>query len=444
MRDLLDCRDAIDDIDNKIMQLLQARQEVARDVAIYKLHHDQGIVDKRREAQKIRTLMDKAIANGISPAMVREIYEKIMAHTVSYEQSYIVDKINGKEFKRSTSVAYLGTKGTYSHLATHRYFEHYEDRLSETSCSSFDEIVACVEDGTCEYGVLPIENSNSGSINEAVDTMQSMDASIVGEIFYPIDHSILSTVQAPNAENEAIDFSKIKTIYSHPQPVAQCSKFIKEFLGHAQIIYTNSSSEAMDIVTKLKDDSAIALGSKHAARYYDLHSLVSDIANNKNNFTRFIILSKIPVDIPKTMSAKTSILFSTKKYTPGSLIAVLNEFSQSKINVTKLYSRPLEAKNRDAWEEIFFADVEANLNDPLMQDILLRIKEHTTNLKILGCYLSQEHNLQPKHPIKPYPTPHLFPHGNCLTDNSHEALPTKLLSQFFPSLVAQLLSSLVT
>ena len=393
MRDLLDCRDAIDDIDNQIMHLLQARQAVARDVAIYKLHHDQGIVDKRRESQKLRTLMDKAVTNGISPVMIREIYEKIMAHTVSFEQSYIVDKINGKEFKRSTSVAYLGTKGTYSHLATHRYFEHYEDRLTEVSCSSFDEIVAHVEDGSCEYGILPIENSNSGSINEAVDTMQNMDASIVGEIFFPIDHSILSTRPAPNGENEALDFSSITTIYSHPQPVAQCSKFIKEFLSHAKVVYTNSSSEAMSIVKEKQDPSAIALGSQHAARFYDLHSLVSDIANNKNNFTRFIILSKIPIDVPGTMSAKTSILFSTKKYTPGSLMTVLNEFSNSNINLTKLYSRPLETKNRDAWEEIFFADVEANLNNPLMQDILIRIKEHTSNLKVLGCYLSQEHNL---------------------------------------------------
>ena len=112
MRDLLDCRDAIDEIDSKIIKLLQERQAVATDVAIYKLHHDQRIVDKQREAQKIATLMDRATQSGISPVMIREIYEKIMAHTVSYEQSYIVDKINGKDITRSTSVAYLGTKGT--------------------------------------------------------------------------------------------------------------------------------------------------------------------------------------------------------------------------------------------------------------------------------------------------------------------------------------------
>lgn len=392
MRDLLDCRDAIDEIDSKIIKLLQDRQAVATDVAIYKLHHDQGIVDKRRETQKLAVLMDRAAKSGISPVMVREIYEKIMAHTVSYEQSYIVDKVNGKDIVRSTSVAYLGTKGTYSHLATHRYFANYAGRMEEHSCSSFDEIVEKVESGTCEYGVLPIENSNSGSINEAVDTMQSMQASITGEIFFPIDHSVLSVVPAPNGEHDDFDFKTVKTIYSHPQPVAQCSKFIKDHLSHAQVVYTDSSSEAMSKVKELNDPSAIAIGSKHAAFYYDLNPLMSDIANNKNNYTRFIILSKTAVDIPLTMAAKTSILFSTKKYTPGSLISVLNEFSAAKINLTKLYSRPLEAKSRDTWEEIFFADVEANLNTPAMQKIMTTLKDLTGNLKILGCYLSAEHN----------------------------------------------------
>ena len=390
MRDLLDCRKAIDDIDNQIIALLQERQGVARDVAIYKLEHDQGVVDKHRESQKLNTLMDKAVTAGISPTMIREIYERIMAHTVSYEQSYIVAQVNGQDINRSTSVAYLGTKGTYSHLATHRYFDFYEGRMTEYSCSSFDEIVAKVESGTCEYGVLPIENSNSGSINEAVDIMQSMDAAIVGEIFYPIDHSILSTVPASNGENATFDLKQVKTIYSHLQPVAQCSHFIKDYLSHAEIIYTNSSSEAMAKIKELNDSTAIALGSQHAARYYDLHSLVTDIANNKKNYTRFIILSKTPIEVPATLSAKTSILFSTKKYTPGSLLAVLNQFNEHHINVTKLYSRPLEAQDREAWEEIFFADVEANLNTATMQEIMSELAKHTTNLKVLGCYHSGE------------------------------------------------------
>lgn len=389
MRDLLDCRDAIDKIDNQIIELLKARQDVATDVAIYKLEHDQKIVDKTREAQKLNVLMGKAIKAGISPSMVREIYERIMRHTVAYEQSYVVEKLNNQEITRSMSVAYLGTKGTYSHLATHRYFEHYEDRLTEHSCSSFAEIVQKVESGECEYGVIPIENSNSGSINDSVDTLQNMQASIVGEIFFPIDHSILSTqVKSAQDEGAPLDYSKITTIYSHPQPVAQCSKFIKEHLAHAKIVYTNSSSDAMDKVKSLNDPSCIALGSKHAACYYELNPLVSDIANNKSNYTRFIVISATPIKVPLTMQAKTTLLFCVKKYQPGSLINVLHEFSTRALNLSKLYSRPLETQNRDTWEEIFFVDVDANLEIPPMQECLSLLKEHTTHLTVLGCYVA--------------------------------------------------------
>lgn len=391
MRNLLECRDAIDAIDQQILQLLKERQEVARDVAIYKLAHDQVIVDKRREAQKLQTLMLKAIEAKISPHMVREIYEKIMHHTVAYEEGYVLDQVNGKDISRSTSIAYLGTKGTYSHLASHRYFVHYAGRLTELPCASFEEIINAVESNKCEYGVMPIENSNSGSINEAVDTLQNTTTSIVGEIFYPIDHSVL-TVQNIKASNDNafVDLSNVKTIYSHPQPVAQCSKFIKEFLPHAQVIYTNSSSDAMEKIVSLNDPTCVALGSKNAAQYYNLHSLVSDIANNKNNYTRFIVLANKAIKVPATMDAKTTLLFSTKKYVPGSLINVLNEFSKRNINLTKLYSRPLEAQGHEAFEEIFFVDVEANLDSIVMQEILTSIKDHTTNLKVLGCYLSAE------------------------------------------------------
>lgn len=389
MRDLLDCRKAIDDIDNKIIELLKARQDVATDVAIYKLAHDQKIVDKTREGQKLNAMMSKAIAAGLSPSMVSELYERIMHHTVAYEQTYVVEQLNQKDIARSTSIAYLGTKGTYSHLAAHRYFEHFEGRMEEHSCASFDEIVHKVESAECEYGVLPIENSNSGSINESVDTLQNMQASIVGEIFYPIDHSLLSTqLKDAHSEGTAVDYSKITTIYSHPQPVAQCSKFIKEHLSHAKVIYTNSSSDAMEKVKSLNDPSCIAIGSKHAARYYELSPLVSDIANNKSNYTRFIVISATPIKVPLALQAKTTLLFCVKKYQPGSLINVLHEFSTRNLNLSKLYSRPLENKNRDTWEEIFFVDVDANLELPAMQECLSLLKEHTTHLSVLGCYVS--------------------------------------------------------
>ena len=146
----------------------------------------------------------------------------------------------------------------------------------------------------------------------------------------------------------------------------------------------------MKEVIRLNDPKIAALGSKNAAKFYSLNSLVTDIANNPNNFTRFIVIAMSPIVVPGFVDAKTSIIFTTKKYTPGSLISVLNEFSKNNINLTKLHSRPRERNARETWEEIFFADVEANLDTPVMQNIMDNLKQLTGEIKILGCYPSNE------------------------------------------------------
>lgn len=386
MRDLIECRDAIDAIDEKILLLLQERKEVALDIATYKLKKNQPITDKVREKDKLNRLMQKALELEISPLLVNSIYKTIMEHTVSDEQSFIIDKMAHKNYRRNTSVAYLGQIGTYSHLAAHKFLDSYAGKITEECCNSFQDIINAVESGTCEFGVLPIENSSSGSINDVLDIMQNTKASIVGELFYPIDHSILGV-------DPSTTLTEITDIYAHPQPIVQCSHFIKEHMPNAKIHYTQASSEAMQIVSKLKNRQCVAIGSNNAAIYYSLGSLATNIANNPNNFTRFIAISMTPISVPKFVDAKTSIIFTTKKYTPGSLVSVLNEFSSHNINLTKLHSRPKEGFNHDTWEEIFFADIQANINNKVMQDILSNLEKHTGMLKILGCYTSSENSL---------------------------------------------------
>ncbi|SPT69972.1 P-protein [Anaerobiospirillum thomasii] len=383
MRDLLECRDAIDDIDQKILKLLKERKAVALDIATYKLQHNQPITDKNRENEKISRLMQMALDLEISPLLVNDMYKIIMAHTVSDEQSFIVDKMSSRNYRRNTSVAYLGTTGTYSHLAAHKFLDSYAGKIQEKGCNSFADIIHAVESGICEFGVLPIENSSSGSINEVLDVIQTTKASIVGELFYPIDHSILCT-------DPATDLKDVTDIYSHPQPIAQCSHFISEHMPKARIHYTKATSDAMMLINEKKDKNIVAIGSKNAAIYYKLNSIVSDIANNHSNFTRFVVMSMTPISIPTFVDAKTSIIFTTKKYEPGSLVAVLNEFNRHHINLTKLHSRPREGQMNETWEEIFFADVQANLDTSVMQEIMSNLVEHTGELKILGCYASCE------------------------------------------------------
>ncbi|MBO5566345.1 MAG: prephenate dehydratase [Succinivibrio sp.] len=389
MKDLTVCREEIDRIDNKIIELLSERIDVAKDIAEYKLQNNQKVSDSLREQQKISALMEKASAKTLPCSMVSAVFKEIIKHTVAFEQQYIESELNQKPLSRDTTVAFLGTIGTYSHLAAQRFVDSYHGKISNLSCDNFENIVGAVETGKCEYGVLPIENSSSGSINQVLDVLQGSKVYIVGELFYPIDHSILAS--------ENVELSEITDIYSHPQPVQQCSRWLADFLPHAKIHYTKASSEALENVSKIKDRHSVAIASHNAAAYYKLIPLHDNIANNTSNFTRFVQISMTPVTVPETIEAKTSIAFRVKKYEPGSLIAVLNEFSKNDINLTKLVSRPRLSSGEDTWEEIFFADVQGNLSSAVMQDILENIKAHTSALKVFGCYMNADRIPENKH-----------------------------------------------
>lgn len=384
MRDLTQCRADIDRVDNAILELIKERLGIAVDIAQNKLNAGRPIVDKEREQAKLAALCSKAEAIGIPPSMVSKLFRKIMDDTVSYEQTFVMQQCNDKSLERNTAIAYLGkTPGTYSHLAAMRFLQDFGGSKAFHGFSAFEEVISAVESGQCEYGVLPIENSSSGGINDVLDLLQLTKASIVGEVFYQIKHSVLAL--------PGVSLSDIKTIYSHPQPITQCSRWLKSELPDVSVVYTNSTSEAMQLVSQKGDKTCAAIACEDSAELYHLTPLASDLANNKRNFTRFIVISMTPVKVPAPLKAKTSLLFTTKKYTPGSLIAVLNEFSSRGLNLTKLNSRPREFAEAETWEEIFLADIEANLDTALMQEIIEHLKDLTGYLKILGCYPNQEH-----------------------------------------------------
>lgn len=382
MRDLLQCRDDIDSIDKQILNLLEKRMDVAKDIAEYKLSHNQSITDTSREHIKLQKLREQAQTQGLPASYISDLYKLIMKNTCAIEQQHIIAKANNSTVVRDSSIAHLGSIGSYSHVAAMRFLEGFKGKITSSGCDTFDQIVGQVETGKVEFGVLPIENSSSGSINEVLDAIQNTTASIVGELFVPIDHAILG--------NSAAKLEEITDIYSHPQPVTQCSNWIKDILPKANIHYTKATSEAMNIVKDMNSPHHVAIGSHLAAGYYGLLPIVDNIANNTNNYTRFIVISMTPICVPATIPAKTSLSFSVQKYTPGSLISVLSEISKHQLNLTKLISRPKLDKNKDTWEEIFFADIEGNLASPELQDILEEIRPFTSSLKVLGCYPNSE------------------------------------------------------
>ncbi len=382
MRDLIQCRNDIDAIDSNILKLFKERMEVATDIAHYKLLHNQGITDTEREMAKLQKLRAQARELGLPTDYISDVYRKIMDHTCAVERQYIISMLNKLDIKRDTSVAYLGTVGSYSYLAAHKYLNNYRGKVDALGCSTFSEIVQAVETDRCKFGVLPIENSSSGSINDVLDVLQNTSAVFVGELYVNIDHAILGP--------QNIDISKITDLYSHPQPFSQCSSWIKENLPHAKVHYCKATSEAMQMVADYNNPCHAAIGSHQAASCYNLIPIVDNIANNIHNYTRFVIIGMTPITVPNNLAAKTSLSFSVQKYTPGTLIAVLNEFSKAQLNLTKLISRPRLVSGRDTWEEIFFADIEANLASETMQNILDKIRNYTSSLKVLGCYVNAD------------------------------------------------------
>lgn len=221
--------------------------------------------------------------------------------------------------------------------------------------------------------MLPIENTSSGSINEVYDLLQHTNLSIVGEITQPIDHCLLTAVPTK--------LNKIKTIYSHIQPFTQCSNFLSK-QENIDYDFCDSSAAAMDKAAQLQDETVAIIGSEEGGAIYGLLPLEKSIANQNENHSRFILVARKAVDVAEQIPAKTTVILATGQ-APGALVDCLLVLKQHNVNMTKLESRPIQGT---PWEEMFYVDLESNVNSIAMQQVLSDIKEHTRFIKVLGCY----------------------------------------------------------
>lgn len=380
-KDISQIRTDINDIDDKLLELLSRRTQLILDVANFKYHNDKKVKDEQREEAHLNSLMTKASELGVSPKLINEIYTAIYDDSCSKQLSYI-NAMRAKNNQESDlKVAFLGEKGTYSYLATYKYFHAYKEHIIEKNCTSFNEIVAAVENNEVDCALLPIENTSSGCINEVYDLLQDAKIKIIGELTYPIEHCILS-------KNKNIDLANVKTVYGHAQPISQCSTWLNKNFKDVKIIPVSSSSEAMTKAYEDTTGTVVAIGCEESGLIYNLNAIQKNIANQKHNITRFIVVGKQEICVPNDALAKTSIIFSTENK-PGALVNVLNVFSKHNINICKLQSRPRspnDTKNNAIWAETFYADIQINTNSILMQNILKELQSFTGFVKILGCY----------------------------------------------------------
>lgn len=278
---LPELRKQIDALDLELLSLLAKRRVLAVDVARSKIGLRRQIRDKERERDLLERLVIAGQKLALDRSYITSIYQMIIEDSVLIQQKVL------QQVDRSVSIAriaFLGPEGSYSHLAAKQYSASNSDQMIvECSCRTFADVLQLIEAGKVDYAVLPIENSYSGSISDVYCLLQRTNLPVVKEITVPIEHCILASINSP--------LDQIKTIYSHPQPFQQCSKFLINF-PQWKIEYCESTSVAMKKVAQLNHPTAAALGSRQGSVIYGLQVLKSDIANQQQNNTRFVVLSK--------------------------------------------------------------------------------------------------------------------------------------------------------
>lgn len=269
-------------------------------------------------------------------------------------------------------VGFQGESGSYSEASAR--IQYPDPNYSFVPFRSFRELFEGVESSTVDLAVVPIENSTEGSINETYDLLVEKPLYVIGEIYQKIHHCLIIN------KNSSPD--EISVIYSHPQALAQCRKYIQN--RHLESVPMYDTAGSVKFIKETQNASAAAIASKHAAQIYDMKVVEEDIEDNSNNFTRFLIISKRYDS--NTDDNKISVIFSIS-HTPGSLYSILQEFALRNINLTKIESRP--TKNIP-WEYYFFVDLEGNINDDKVSISLSAVKTATIFFKLLGSYKKDE------------------------------------------------------
>jgi len=269
-------------------------------------------------------------------------------------------------------VGFQGESGSYSEASAR--IQYPDPNYSFVPFRSFRELFEGVESSNVDLAVVPIENSTEGSVNETYDLLVEKPLYVIGEIYQKIHHCLIIN------KNSSPD--EISVIYSHPQALAQCRKYIQNRRLESIPMYDTAGS--VKFIKETRNASAAAIASKHAAQIYDMKVVEEDIEDNSNNFTRFLIISKRYDS--NTDDNKISVIFSIS-HTPGSLYSILQEFALRNINLTKIESRP--TKNIP-WEYYFFVDLEGNINDDKVSASLSAVKTATIFFKLLGSYKKDE------------------------------------------------------
>lgn len=281
----------------------------------------------------------------------------------------------GKSKKPAKRIAYLGPAGTFTEEAALLY-----DRTARLiPLPSIPAVADAVASSMADEGVVAIENSLEGSVNDTLDLLiHESQLLIRQELVLPIEHLLLA--------KPGTDVADIKVIYSHPQPLGQCRRFIEHCFPRAHVVAALSTAAAVEDMLQ-SDQPGAAIATARAAQLYAAHILARGIQDQAMNVTRFVVLA--PTDHPPTGFDKTSLCFTFAEDRPGALYEVLQEFAQRNINLAKLESRP---SKESLGQYVFLLDLEGHREDAHIKEALAEVRQKTALLKLFGSYPRHKEN----------------------------------------------------
>ncbi|MBD5608088.1 MAG: prephenate dehydratase [Desulfovibrio sp.] len=351
-------RGEIDRIDRELLNLFNERAALSLEVGKIKADEKSPIFKPLREKE----MMDKLAGANPGPLPddhLRSIWREILS--------------SSRALQRPQNVAYLGPEGTFSYFAG---LEYLGRSAKFHPCKDIAGIFEKVTSGECELGVVPLENSLQGAVGVSFDLFLKHDAVIEAELYSRISHCLLSNANS---------LAEIDTVFSHPQPLAQCGTWLRTHLPNAVLSPVESTAAAAERAASTPRSAAI--GNCRLAAMAGLDILARGIEDSPGNWTRFVIIAPASRGAGKNKgrregAEKTSILF-TLADKPGTLSTILDLLAKNQVNMRKLESRPMRGQ---PWRYVFFCDVESDLNDPRHEKLARELGEQCNNFRILGCY----------------------------------------------------------
>lgn len=379
MAELYELRQDIDKIDRQILSLFAERTQVAEAIAEYKRVNNLKIYDRNRERQKVADAASQVPEDLHTYAQV--LMELLMEASRARQQEAngadtsdgTLERIRAAEaatpelFPPTAFVAVQGVEGAYQQIACEKIFRH----PTISYFDSFEGVFRAVEDGYCDYGVLPLENSTAGSVNKVFDLMMEHDFHIVRTTRQKIDHNLLAK---PGCE-----LSQIRDIYSHEQAINQCQAYLAGLQGVRVHVAENTAMAAKRVAESDRTDVA-ALSSRACADLYGLEVLAANVQDRDNNYTRFACISKNLQVFP---GADRTSLMIVGDHKPGALYKILAKFYALDINILKLESRPIPERD---FEFMFYFDIDCPVVAPEFASLMSSIGQITQECRYLGSY----------------------------------------------------------